>query len=150
MDYLVSDVALNGALDSYDGATAAPINVQAAFIDADALAAVPVRTTLVEHKKASAFFTIENLGNIAITGRATVDAGVVPAGSPEGTTPTSIALAIPITLHLNAGETKKVRVNFTPTTLPATGSYDLALQINVAGDTVASNDTVFSTALVTI
>jgi len=41
-------------------------------------------------------------------------------------------------------------MNFTPTTLPAAGSYDLALQINVAGDTVTSNDAVFSTAVITI
>jgi hypothetical protein len=153
VDYLVSDVALNGALDSFDGATPSPINVQAAFIDADALAAAPVKATLVAHKRTSALFTIENIGNVAIAGiasRATVDVDVVPAGSPAGTTPTSIALAIPVPLHLNAGQTKKVRVNFTPTTLPAAGSYDLALQINVAGDTVTSNDTVFSTALITI
>jgi hypothetical protein len=149
-DYLVSDVALNGALDSYDGATPAPINVQAAFVDADALVAVPAKATLVAGKRASALFTIENLGNIAIAGHATVDVGVVPAGSPAGTTPTSIALAIPVTLHLNAGQTRTVRVSFLPTTLPAAGSYELSLQINVAGDTVTSNDTVFSTALITI
>jgi hypothetical protein len=149
-DYLVADVALNGALDSYDGATSAPINVQAPFIDADALAAVPAKATLAAGKKASALFTIENIGNISIASRATVDIGVVPAGSVIGTTPTPIALAIPVTLHLKAGQTTKVRVNFTPTTLPAAGSYDLALQINVAGDTITSNDTVFSTALITI
>jgi hypothetical protein len=146
----VSDVALNGALDSYDGATSSPINVQAPFVDADALAAVPAAGTLVARKKASAQFTIENIGNIPIASRATVDVGVVPPGSPAGTTPTSIAAAIPVTLHLNAGQTGKVRVTFTPTTLPAAGSYDLALQINVAGDAVTSNDTVFSTVLITI
>lgn len=152
-DYLVSDVALNGAPDSYDGATSTPINVQAAFIDADALAAVPAKTTLVARRRTSALLTIENIGDIAIAGiasRATVDVGVVPAGSPAGTTPTPIVLAIPVLLHLNAVQTIKVRVYFTPTTLPAAGSYDLALQINVAGDTVTSNDTVFSTALITI
>ena len=106
-DYLVSDVALNGTLDSFDGATPAPINVQAPFIDADALAAVPAKATLVAGKATSALFTIENIGNIAIAGHSTVDVGVVPAGSPGGTPPTSIALAIPITLHLNAGQTKK-------------------------------------------
>jgi hypothetical protein len=152
-DYLVSDVALNGTLDSYDAATPTPINVQAAFIDADAIAAVPAKTTLVARKRTSALFTIENIGNVAITGvasRATVDVGVVPAGSPAGTTPTSIALAIPVTLHLKAGQSGRIRVYFTPTTLPAAGLYDLALQINVAGDTVTGNDIVFSTALITI
>jgi hypothetical protein len=152
-DYLVSDVALNGALDSFDGAAFPPINVQAPFIDAEAVAVVPAKATLVAGKRTSPLFTIENIGNIPIAGigsRATVDVGVVPAGSPVGTTPTSIAPAIPITLRLNAGQTGKVRVYFTPTTLPAAGSYDLSLQINVVGDTVTSNDTVFSTALITI
>lgn len=149
-DYLVSDVALNGTLDSYDGATSTPINVQAAFVDAAALAAVPAKATLVARKLSSALFTIENIGNIPINGRSTVDVSLVPPGSPVGTTPTSIALAIPVALHLNAGQTKTVRVYFTPTTLPAAGSYDLSLQINVAGDTLTSNDTVFSTALITI
>jgi len=81
------------------------------------------------------------IGNIAIASGATVDVGYVPAGSPAGTVPTPIALAVPVTLHLNAGQTGTVRVNFTPTTLPTTGSYDLVLQINVAGDAVTSNDT---------
>jgi hypothetical protein len=149
-DYLVSDVALNGTLDSYDGATATPINVLAPFIDADALTAVPAKTKLVVHKKASALFTIENIGDIAISKHATIDVGVVPAGSPPGTTPTFIAPAIPFTLHLNPGQKVKVHVKFRPTTLPAAGSYDLALQINVAGDTDTSNDIVFSTAPITI
>jgi len=149
-EYLVSDVALNGVLDSYDGATPSPIDVQGPFVDADALAAVPSTATLVARKRASAVFTIENIGNIPIASRATVDVGVVPAGSPAGTAPTSIALAVPVTLHLNAGQTTKVRVSFTPTALPAAGSYDLAMQITAAGDTVTSNDTVFSTALITI
>jgi hypothetical protein len=152
-DYLVSDVALNGTLDSYDGSTSTPINVQAPFIDADALVATPTKTTLVAHKRTSAFFTIENIGNVAITGlasRATVDVGVVPAGSPAGTAQASIALPIPIALHLKPGQTGKVRVNFIPTTLPTSGAYDLVLEINLAGDTVLSNDTIFSIAPITI
>ncbi len=152
VDYLVSDVALNGVLDSYDGATSSPINVQFPFVDADALAATPVKTTLVASKPSSAIFTIENIGNIPITGsasRATVDVGIVPAGSPAGTAPTSIALAVPVNLHLNAGQTRKVRVTFRPTALAAAGSYNLALQINVTGDTIISNDTVLSTATIT-
>ena len=149
-EYLVADVALNGTLDSYDGATSTPINVQAAFVDADALAAVPATATLVARRRTSALLTVENIGNIAIAGRATIDVGVVPAGAPGGTTPTSIAVATPVRVLLKPGQTGRVRVTFTPTTLPAAGSYDLALQIDVAGDTVISNDTVFSTALITI
>jgi hypothetical protein len=147
--YLVSDVALNGTLDSYDGATPSPIGVYSPFVDADALAAVPTTTTLIAGKKASALFTIENIGNIPYAGPATVDVGVVAAGSPAGTTPTSIALPVPVTLHLKAGQTGKLRVSFTPTTLPAAGSYELALQINVAVDKDIGNDTVFSTAPIT-
>jgi len=150
VDYLVSDVALNGTLDSYDGATAAPINVQAAFVDADALAAVPAKAKLVVGKRASALFTIENIGNFAIASHATIDVGLVLAGSPASTAPTYVALAIPVTLRLKAGQTKTVRVFFTPAILPASGSYNLALRINVPGDAIASNDTVISAAAITI
>lgn len=149
-DYLVSNVALNGTLDSYDGATSTPINVQPAFVDAAALAAVPAKTTLVAGKKTSAMFTIENIGNAAIAGPATIDVGVVAAGSAAGTTPTWLVSGIPVALHLKAGQTKKLRVNFTPATLPASGSYNLAVQINVSGDADTSNDTVFSSAVITI
>ena len=146
--YLVSDVSLNGTLDSYDGATATPISVQAPFVDAEAIAATPVKSTLVAGKNASAIFTIENIGNIAITGKQTVDVELIPAGSPGGTAPTDVALAIPIPLHLNPSQTKKVHVNFKPTTLPASGSYDLVLVVHVAGDTDSSNDMVTSTATI--
>ena len=122
-DYLVADVALNGVLDSYDGAPGNPVNVQAPFVDADALAVVPAKPTLVAGKKASALFTIVNIGNIPIVGNSTVDVGVVPAGSLSGTMPTSIALAVPVALHLKPNQTRKLRVNFTPGTLPAAGSY---------------------------
>lgn len=148
--YLVSDVALNGTLDSYDGAIASPISVQAAFVDADAVAVTPVKATLVAGAKAVGIFTIENLGNTAITGGATVDVGVVPAGSPAGTMPTVIAMAIPVNLRLNPSQTKKVRVTFTPANLPASGSYDLAMKINVVGDTISTNDVMFSTTPITI
>jgi hypothetical protein len=145
--YLVSDVTLNGALDSYDGATSTPITVAAAFVDANALAATPVKTSLAAGAKASAFITVQNLGNVAYSGPATVDVALVPAG---GGTPTVVAAAVPVTLHLTVGQTKKVKLNFVPANLPASGSYNITLTINVPGDTNAANNAVTSTVAVTI
>ena len=78
--FLVSDVALAAPPDSSDGSSTSPITVAAAFVDANAVAAAPVKTTLAAGVKASAFLTIQNVGNVTYSGPATVDVSVIPAG----------------------------------------------------------------------
>ena len=145
--YLVSDVALNGTLDSFDGATPTPINVRAAFIDAIAVTAAPIKTTLSATKKNAAFITVQNAGNIVTPGPATVDVAVAPAAGGSATT---IATAVPVTIRLQPGVSKKFRVNFSSPSLPASGTYNLILTVHIAGDTVSTNDSAVSTATVTI
>src|SRR5262249_2937592 len=95
--FLVADAALNGALDSTDGATG-PITVAAPFVDTTGLAVKPTKTTVVPGKNINAVFTVENLGNVAFNNNITFDAAFV---SLDGQNTTQVASLVPI--HLNIG-----------------------------------------------
>jgi hypothetical protein len=144
-DYLVTEAALNGAIDSYDGATA--VTLVQAFVDADAISAAPVAFKAKLDKRISAYFTIQNVGNFQANAAATVSVAAIPVAS-GSTIP--LATALPLHLILNPSVKRRYVFSFLPTTAPVVGvAYQLILTISLVGDDNAANNAVTSVATMT-
>ena len=142
--FLVADAALNGALNSNDGASSA-ITVAAAFVDGKAVSVTPQHASLKAGKKLTVTYQIQNIGNVPFVGTATADIIALSAGG----TPITLATGVGFKLNVKNSATKKGTFAFVPGTTLAAGTYTLTMTIHIPGDADAANDTVTSTALLT-
>ncbi|HET6251264.1 MAG TPA: VCBS repeat-containing protein [Tepidisphaeraceae bacterium] len=147
--YLVADATLNGTADSYDGSTATTINVAAAFVDARANSVTPTKAVVTAGKKNAVTLSVTNLGNVTMHAvPTTVSIYASASGVLDGTQ--TLIGTVAAKLTLNASQTKKIPLSYTPATLPASGTYKLIATITATGDNNATNNTVASVGSVTI
>jgi hypothetical protein len=141
--FIVANAALNGTADSYDLASSQVVDA-AAFVDVQANSVRPGNATITAGKNNFAILNITNLGNVASAVPATVDVyELLPGGSQ-----TLIATGA-VNPHIMAGQTKNVRVNYLPASIPAAGVGNLVLTILASGDTNPANNTIASLSTVT-
>lgn len=148
--FLVANVNATNAVTESNyadniGATAKSVTVAPPFVEPENRWNGKFKTPVVGKKQTLAI-QLKNNGNVTAKGSATVTIYASPDANPADGT---LLATVPAKVNVPAGKTTTTHATFTMPTLAA-GTYHLITVVTLAGDTIAGNNTVASTATFTV